>query len=143
MKQVFTEIEINATSEKVWQVLTDFESYPEWNPFVRKLAGNVQVGERIKVFLQPPNQKGVTFKARIIKFVPLREFRWYGVLFIPGLLDEEHVFEIHSPEPHRVHFIQREVFKGILAPVILRSIAKNMRAGFELMNQALKERCEI
>jgi uncharacterized membrane protein len=34
MKEIHTEIEINAPAEKVWRVLTDFAAYPEWNPFV-------------------------------------------------------------------------------------------------------------
>ena len=26
---------------EVWEALTDFDSYPEWNPLVTKLDGNV------------------------------------------------------------------------------------------------------
>lgn len=29
---------INASIEKAWEVLLDFPSYPEWNPFVRHVA---------------------------------------------------------------------------------------------------------
>jgi len=120
----------------------DFESYPEWNPFVQKLTGDFKVGERIKAHLQPPNQKGIVVRPRVIKFVPRRELRWFGSLGVPGLFDGEHIFELHSPSLHRVHFVQREIFKGLLAPIILKSISENTRAGFELMNKALKERCE-
>lgn len=141
--ELFTEIEINATSEKVWQVLTDAAAYPEWNPFVRELDGELKVGERIQAYLQPPNQKGMSFKPRIIKFVPRRELRWFGSLGIPGLFDGEHIFELRSPSPHKVHFVQREVFRGLLAPMILKSVSANTRAGFELMNKALKKRCEM
>lgn len=38
MKELFTEIEIKATPESVWQLLTDFEKYPEWNPFIRRAS---------------------------------------------------------------------------------------------------------
>ena len=140
--ELFTEIDINATSDKVWEVLTDFDAYPDWNPFVRSLDGEFKVGERIKAVLQPPNQKGMTFKPRVIKFVPRRELRWFGSMGFPGLFDGEHIFELRSPSPSKVHFVQREVFKGILAPFILKNISQNTKAGFELMNQALKERCE-
>ena len=142
MKELFTEIEINASSDKVWEVLTDFESYPEWNPFVRELKGDVQVGKRIETVLQPPNQKGMTFRPRVIKLVPRREFRWHGILGFRGLFDGEHIFELHPSEPRKVRFVQREVYKGILAPMILKNIAVNTQAGFEQMNRALKERCE-
>ncbi len=142
MKELFTEIIINASADKVWSIFTDFKSYPEWNPFVRQLKGDVQVGKRIEAVLQPPNQKEMVFKPRIIKLVPRREFRWHGMLGIRGLFDGEHIFEVHPAAPSTVRFVQREIFRGILAPMILRSIEKNTRDGFEKMNQALKERCE-
>lgn len=141
--ELFTEIEISATSDKVWHVLTDFAAYPDWNPFVRRLDGDFIVGERVRAVLQPPNQKGMTFRPRVIKIVPRRELRWFGSLGFPGLFDGEHIFELRSPSPHTVHFIQREIFKGLLASVILKSLSENTRAGFELMNKALKERCEL
>ena len=142
MKELFTEIDINASSDKVWNVLTDFHSYPDWNPFVRELKGDVQVGKRIEIVLQPPNRKESSFKPRVIKLVPRREFRWYGSLVFSGLFGGEHIFEVHPYEPHRVRFVHREVFKGVLVSVILRNIGAYTRAGFESMNEALKKRCE-
>jgi Polyketide cyclase / dehydrase and lipid transport len=38
-KEIVTEIEINAAPSRVWQVLTDFEKYPIWNPFIKKITG--------------------------------------------------------------------------------------------------------
>ena len=142
MRELFTEIEINASSDRVWEVLTDFESYPLWNPFVKELEGSVQIGNRIKTRLQPPNQKAMTFKPRVIKLVPRREFRWLGSLGVPGLFDGEHIFELHPFGPHKVRFVQRELFKGILVPMIMKNIHDDTRAGFEQMNKALKKRCE-
>ena len=36
-KQIKTSIHINATKEKVWEILMDFEKYPEWNPFIKSI----------------------------------------------------------------------------------------------------------
>ena len=38
-KEIVREIEINAPPSRVWQVLTDFEKYPTWNPFIKKITG--------------------------------------------------------------------------------------------------------
>ena len=39
MKELHSEIEIDASAERVWGILTDFASYPEWNPFIRRISG--------------------------------------------------------------------------------------------------------
>ena len=142
MRELFTEITINASSDRVWEVLTDFDSYPEWNPFVKRIRGSIQVGNRLGSKMYASNLKPMSFKPRVIKVVPRREFRWLGSLGVPGLFDGEHIFELHPSEPKKVHFIQREVFKGLLVPMIMKNIREDTRAGFEQMNQALKQRCE-
>jgi uncharacterized protein YndB with AHSA1/START domain len=53
MKEIHTGIEINASAEKVWRVLTDFAAYPEWKPFVRRIDGDVSVAARLHVYIQP------------------------------------------------------------------------------------------
>ena len=35
MRELNTEIEINASAERVWQMLMDFDAYPQQNPFIR------------------------------------------------------------------------------------------------------------
>ena len=39
MPSISTEIDIAAPPNEVWAVLTDYERYPEWNPFMVKLSG--------------------------------------------------------------------------------------------------------
>ena len=38
-KQLSAQVEIDATPERVWQVLTDLGAYAEWNPFIVSSAG--------------------------------------------------------------------------------------------------------
>ncbi|VVB87011.1 Polyketide cyclase / dehydrase and lipid transport [uncultured archaeon] len=47
MKELRTEIEIQASADRVWQILTDFASFPEWNPFIRRAKGETVKGARI------------------------------------------------------------------------------------------------
>ncbi|MBI4544746.1 MAG: SRPBCC family protein [Gemmatimonadetes bacterium] len=44
MKELYAEIDIEASAERVWQVLTDFAAYPEWNPFMRSISGTLEQG---------------------------------------------------------------------------------------------------
>lgn len=139
MSELRTEIEINATPERVWQLLTDTEKFPEWNPFIHRLKGNLVVGETIEVFLGESPTKGMTFRPTVLQVTPNRAFRWLGHLFINGIFDGEHIFEIEPVGEKRVRFIQREKFAGILVPVFNFD---STRRGFEAMNRALKERAE-
>ncbi len=142
MKELNTEIEIQASAERVWQLLTDFARFPEWNPFLRRASGRLAVGARLRVFMQPSGASGITMKPKVIRLEPSRELRWLGHLFVPGLFDGEHAFIIEALGPGRVRFIQREVFTGILVPLFARMLNTGTRGGFLEMNEALKSRAE-
>ncbi|HEX8861704.1 MAG TPA: SRPBCC family protein [Actinomycetes bacterium] len=47
-------MEIKATPERVWQVLTDFAAYPDWNPFITRASGTARPSERLHLRMQPP-----------------------------------------------------------------------------------------
>ena len=142
MKELHTEIEIDAPAERVWRLLTDFASYPQWNPFIRSISGQLTPGEHLRVRLEPPGGRGMTFKPEVLEAAPNRELRWLGHLLVPGLFDGEHSFAIQPLEENRVRFVQREAFKGLLVPLFARGLEANTRRGFEQMNGALKERAE-
>jgi len=142
MKELHTEIEINATPERVWRVLTSFAAYPDWNPFVIRAEGEGRVGARLRVSIKPPGETTMSFRPRVLVADPDREFRWKGSLWIPGLFDGEHAFVIEGLGNGRVRFIQSERFQGLLVPLLWKKLNTNVRFGFEEMNRALKSRAE-
>src|SRR2546425_3685056 len=94
MKELRTEIEIAAPADRVWVALTDFQSFPRWNPFIRRVDGDLRVGARLTVRIQLPSARSMTFRPRVLKVEPGRELRWRGQLMVPGLFDGEHIFAI-------------------------------------------------
>ena len=143
MKEISSEIEINASPERVWQVLTDFSALPDWNPFIRTAEGNLRAGDRLKVYIKASKGMGMSFKPTILRAEPNRELRWIGRLLMPGLMDGEHSFIIEPLEGNHVRFVQSESFTGAL--VFLMSalgVFKNALIGFEEMNRALKQQAE-
>ena len=142
MKELRTEVEIQASDKRVWQLLTDFASFPQWNPFIRQAKGEAKVGARLEVHLQPSGASGMTFKPIVLKVELNQELRWLGRLLIPGLFDGEHIFTIETLQANRIRFTQREAFTGLLVPLFARSLDTDTRRGFEEMNQALKSRAE-
>jgi hypothetical protein len=142
MRELLTEIEINVSMAKVWEVLTNLRRFAEWNPFIREAKGKVKEGSRLRLRIEPPGGKGMTFNPTVTRVVPESEFRWLGHLLIPGLFDGEHIFEIKSLKENSVNFTQREQFRGLLVPLLWNNLEAGTRQGFNEMNVALKKEAE-
>ena len=140
--QLHTEIAIEATAERVWEILTDFAAYPAWNAFIPCISGSGTVGSRLDLQMRPPGGRSMQLRPTVLAAAPSQELRWLGQLGVPGLFDGEHRFRIEPLGTKRVRFVQEERFTGLLAPLVLRFIESGTRRGFEAMNQALKVRAE-
>ncbi len=142
MKEIHTEVMINAEPERVWESLTDLASFPEWNPFIRSAEGELLVGGKLKIVVQPSGGKAMSFKPKVLKYEPNRELRWKGRLLMPGIFDGEHHFIIEPTSEGQCRFVHGEKFSGLLVPLFAKSLDRDARRGFQEMNQALKERAE-
>jgi hypothetical protein len=141
MRNLETDITINAPAEKVWSILTDFDKYPEWNPFVVKIKGKPEVNAKLRVTMK--NGKGVAvFEPNVTVAEKNRAFEWLGSLSIPGMFSGNHYFRIQPTAPGQVKFIHGENFTGILVGLLFVFIGEQTKQGFINMNQALKERAE-
>lgn len=140
MREIQTEIEIEAAPEEVWRVLTDFAAYGEWNPFVTRAAGELREGGRLEIFVQVPEGRGMKFAPVVLRVVPARELRWIGRLPL-NLFNGEHIFRLEPAGPGRTRFLHGERFTGFLIPFMDSTIKKTHR-GYLLMNEALKRRVE-
>lgn len=141
MQALHSEIQIDRPPQRVWQVLTDFDAYPQWNPLIRSIQGDVQVGSRLSVRVEPPGARGITLRPTVRALEPGRELRWLGHLLIPGLADGEHQLALEPLDGGRSRFVQSERFSGLLVGLLASTLAATQR-GFEQMNQALKRRAE-
>ena len=142
MRELNSEIGISASAERVWQLLTDFDRYPQWNPFIRSISGRPEPHSKLKVFIQPSGARGMSFYPTVLRAKPNRELRWLGQLLISGLFDGEHIFIIEPIKESKVRFIQREKFSGLLVPLLWGGLDRDTRRGFNEMNAALKRLAE-
>ncbi len=142
MRELSTSIEIESPPEAVWEILMDFETYPEWNPFVTMISGRPVAGERLDVTLQNPGGKKMDVSPTVTAAETNIQFSWLGRLGVKGLFDGHHHFRIEPLTDGSVRFTQSEEFSGILVPALWKMLDTKTRAGFETMNAALKERAE-
>jgi hypothetical protein len=141
MQQLDAFADIDAPPEKVWAVLTDFSSYPEWNPFIVRASGTLRVGERLNVTLQVPEMKAVSFKPRLLDVEPGHLIRWKGVTYLPGLFDGRHALSVEPLPDGRSRFRTHEDVTGMLLP-FLGTVMRRTQRGFEALAEAVKTRVE-
>lgn len=135
-KVLITEIAINAGPQRVWDMLTDFASIPEWAGFFRRIEGRPASGERLTVEFD----NGFKIKPVVTQAEPGAVLEWQGKLAFGGLFDGRHKFEL-KPEGAGTKFVHSERFTGILVP-FFGGMLRKTREGFEAFNQALKVRAE-
>jgi hypothetical protein len=110
LQSIATDIEIEAPVARVWDILTDFTTYPTWNPFIRNISGSQTPGATLAVTIQPEGGRAMSFRPRV-------------------QLGEQ-----------RTLFKQSEIFSGLLVPLILRGAARRgTEHGFIAMNKALTQ----
>jgi hypothetical protein len=141
MVTIQVETIIRAAPQRVWTVLTDFDSYPAWNPFVKAISGELRSGSRLAVRIAPSGGNGMTFKPVITELSESAVLEWLGHLIVPGVLDGRHRFELVPLPDGTTSFTQRETFSGIAVPFFSATL-KDTERGFIAANGALKIRSE-
>ena len=140
IREIATEIEIEGSARDVWDALADFAAYPRWNPFLLKVDGAPNAGERIRFWFELPRGLRAPACATVLKAERERELRWAGGL--PGLLRAEHYFVIEHIGPAKQRFRHGEIFSGLLVPIVWLVLRRSGREVYEAMNAALKLRVE-
>ena len=139
MKELKTEIIINASTEKVWETLTDFKSYSDWNPFIISIEGELKLGSQLETKMLNSG-KTMTFKPQVTKFEYGIEFEWLGRAFLGGFKGR-HYFILESLGDDQTKLIHGEKFSGWMSGLILKKIGDETLENFQAMNQAIKQAC--
>jgi hypothetical protein len=141
VREVFTFTTIDAPKQQVWQVLTNFSAYRQWNPFYTEIDGTCLVGARIHVQVQM-EERILTYAPQIETVAPQSELAWTEQLILPGLFDGEHRFVLENTDGGQTRFVQHDRYSGALVPLLMKLYQPQAESGFRRMNDALKKRVE-
>ena len=142
MKIIETSIVIDSTPEKVWGILTKFEEYELWNPFMTKVIGSATLNSKIEVNINTISGKKRTYYPIITRCETNRELRWKGKSFLPGVFDGERIFVLENSNDDKILFYHKEIFSGLGVRLVGNKLDESLRESFVTMNEALKLRAE-
>ncbi len=142
MKVIYTEIEIYAPKEKIWNALIDKPKWLEWNTLVIDMDPSLplQLGKKFSMAVaMDVGKKGMKFQPVVTEYQVNKSFRWIGK--IPGF-QGEHCFELDELAENKTLFKHFENFNGFLAIILLFLFRNKFKAGYERMNLELKKYVE-
>jgi len=80
------------------------------------------------------------FQPKVLVNLPEKEFRWLGHLWVKGLFDGEHFFQLEPVGEGHTHLVHGEKFTGLFSSLIVKMIGADTLKSFQAMNQALNDR---
>jgi len=135
-----TELEIDASPARVWQVLTNVADYSTWNPFISRVRGELVAGQTIEATLSFVDGSEALLRPRVEVVEPERELAWTTRLWWPGVLDEKHRFLL-EPRAGGTLLINGRVTTGWAIKWCTKRLTATAR-GCVGMNEALKRVAE-
>ncbi|WP_415902965.1 SRPBCC family protein [Neptuniibacter sp. QD29_5] len=136
-KNIYTEIEIDASSETVWSILIDNKAYPEWNPYHVRVEGDMALDHKLEVDIEKPNGNNLTIHPTLWVAEPYSELTWGGG--ITGIFIGRHSFVLSEIDQGKTRLVHKEHFSGFAIPF---AELDTIEEGYQLMNEALKRRAE-
>lgn len=121
-------------------MLVDFPTWPDWNPFIPKVDGSLEVGQTLHVTVAPPGRKPSRFPPVVRVVRPCEEILWGGG-FLGIFFRGDHALLLEPLPQGRTRFRQRERFRGLPVP-FMDSLFEAIEQGYHQMNDALKRRVE-
>ena len=142
MASLYTEIDITAPKQQVWQVLFQKDQWKYWNTFLFDRDSEVTFMQGYEVFLslrRLPHEEETEFEPLITRVQPTVCLSW--VSSIPGFRNE-YVFELQEIGVGRTKYIHKNNYSGILTRVFLPFIREDERRGIQRMARELKRYVE-
>ncbi len=139
MKAYSTSIDIDATSEKIWAIITDTPSHPSFDPScIRIQGGRAEEGAWLRIYATDGPERGMLM--RVTSFSPGRMMVWTSRLPF-GLVQRVRAFAIEELGRGKCRFTLKEEFSGPMLRLAGRSIT-DLTESFEGFCRGLKELAE-
>jgi hypothetical protein len=137
-----TTFAVDAPADRVWEVLTDFERYPEWNPSLPSIKGEPRLGSTVELTLGMPGRPSPKVKAKLTDVVPNRRLVWDGNLGSDRIFAGHREFLIDPQPEGSVLFTHVEDVSGLLFPLFRAFMGSAIQRHHDGLNAAIKERAE-
>lgn len=134
-------VEIQAPAEIVWEVITDFSRYPDWNPFCIACDTTMKPGDpiRMKVQLMPIPQN---VEEVVDELVPGKRFAYHMKPAPLGALTSKRSHDVESLGAERTRYRSYFHLAGWVMPLVRGLLGGRLQIGFAGMTAGIQKRAE-
>ena len=141
MKTYDTTFTIKALAAHVWEALTDFPRYDEWNSAVPSLSGDLRVASTLAIQLDMAG-KPMNVTAEVQEVDPEKKFSWRGHLGAEFLFTGIREFTLEALGTDATSVRHYESIRGLLVPPFLLLKSKALAEHHHGFNESLTKRAE-
>jgi len=132
---------VQAPAEILWEVISDFETWSDWNPVHPRIDAALRIGTPVKVELVIEGAEPALIEAVVQDWVPYEQLHWRRQR-MRGLITTIRYLEIENMGPANATFSNGELFMGPLVRLVSRDERRRLRAAYTRMGEAVKARAE-
>ncbi|WP_417068979.1 SRPBCC family protein [Niveibacterium terrae] len=137
-----SELVVSASRQRIWEVLTDFPAYPDWNPLLREVHGEAERGRSLNVRLAGFGHRGRNLWPDVRSANRGRELCLALTILPAGLLDANWRVVLIREEGGQCRIAQRIRCSGWLSRWYAPRLARTLTPALAAMNEALRRRAE-
>ena len=134
-------IGVQAPAEIVWEVVSAFESWHEWNPLYRRAEGQMKIGTALVLEQHLPGEPPRVVQPVVQDWVPYEQLHWRSSR-MGGFVTAIRYLEIENMGPENATFSNGELFMGLLLRFVGRDERRRLKAAFTEMGEAVRDRAE-
>jgi len=139
MKEYRAGVDIGATPESIWAIITDAPGLATWDSGIVRVEGRIAPGERIKLVSEANPKRA--FALKVTEFSAPRSMTWEGGMPL-GLFRGVRTFSLTPKDGGVTRFEVREVYTGPLLNMIWKSMP-DLQPSFDKFATGLKARAEL
>jgi hypothetical protein len=137
-----TSVDIDASPSEVWDVLTDFDDYADWNPTLTGIRGDAEAGATLSVEDTGSASTPTASSATVLDVVENETLRWESHAGVVGVFDGERTFTLEALPDGRTRLTQSGLFRGVTVLFLTDTLHDDVAPSFHAMNAALRDRVE-
>ena len=132
---------VKAPAELVWEVISDFSTWKDWNPVHPRMEGEMRIGTTLTVDLVLGEGQVTTIQPIVQDWVPYEQLHW-RTKRLRGFVTAIRYLEIESMGPENSTFSNGELFMGSLVRWVSRDERRKLRAAYTRMGEAVRDHAE-